>query len=360
MVSPRTAELADRADGRYLNLPVVDVDSRLVGVVDVLKLTYATLEQINSMSDDGSGGPTFNRFWNSFGTGAPGMSDDGASATSGSVRPGAESQADTPTRGGYSGLDDASSDLHPNDSASAIAADANDSAAMFRPADDGTYLFKFETPSGRVHRFQARYDSYETVREVVGIKLLGDPFFQGPTLTGESGESASATHARPAYDEEGRLPMQIFTPPMPSGPAAATPDIEDYSLAYTDDDGDLVLITADSDVHDAVKVARHHGRDRVVLILHGGKTWEDAIRARGGDPHAMHPRRQHRHGPGAAGLGIHDEAHASHGRPGARPPANDTVLGFLPKDMALPAAIGFLGVAVIGAVAAMRFGGVRV
>lgn len=32
--------------GHYLNLPVVEEDGRLVATVDVLKLTYATLEQV--------------------------------------------------------------------------------------------------------------------------------------------------------------------------------------------------------------------------------------------------------------------------------------------------------------------------
>ena len=34
-------------DGHFLNLPVVEEDGTLVGCVDVLKLTYATLEQVN-------------------------------------------------------------------------------------------------------------------------------------------------------------------------------------------------------------------------------------------------------------------------------------------------------------------------
>ena len=37
-----------RIDGHYLNLPVVEEDGRLVAIVDVLKLTYATLEQVLS------------------------------------------------------------------------------------------------------------------------------------------------------------------------------------------------------------------------------------------------------------------------------------------------------------------------
>ena len=34
-------------DGHYLNLPVVEADGRLVAIIDVLKLTYATLEQVS-------------------------------------------------------------------------------------------------------------------------------------------------------------------------------------------------------------------------------------------------------------------------------------------------------------------------
>ena len=37
-------------DGHYLNLPVVESDGRLVAIVDVLKLTYATLEQVGRFS----------------------------------------------------------------------------------------------------------------------------------------------------------------------------------------------------------------------------------------------------------------------------------------------------------------------
>jgi hypothetical protein len=33
-------------DGHYLNLPVVESDGRLVAIIDVLTLTYATLEQV--------------------------------------------------------------------------------------------------------------------------------------------------------------------------------------------------------------------------------------------------------------------------------------------------------------------------
>jgi hypothetical protein len=34
-------------DGHYLNIPVVEADGRLLAIVDVLTLTYATLEQVD-------------------------------------------------------------------------------------------------------------------------------------------------------------------------------------------------------------------------------------------------------------------------------------------------------------------------
>ncbi|ODV85052.1 hypothetical protein CANARDRAFT_28773, partial [[Candida] arabinofermentans NRRL YB-2248] len=66
-------------EGKYLNLPVVDNESNeIIGIVDVLKLTYHTLSQIQSMqminggseSEAGSNneekeGPAWNKFWTS-------------------------------------------------------------------------------------------------------------------------------------------------------------------------------------------------------------------------------------------------------------------------------------------------------
>lgn len=39
-------DLITFAAGHYLNLPVVEPEGKLVAIVDVLKLTYATLEQV--------------------------------------------------------------------------------------------------------------------------------------------------------------------------------------------------------------------------------------------------------------------------------------------------------------------------
>ncbi|SPO23187.1 related to CBS and PB1 domain protein [Ustilago trichophora] len=372
-------------DGRYLNLPVVDVDSRLVGIVDVLKLTYATLEQINSMNDEqagadggAAGGPMWNRFWNSFGQ-SNSIAGDDESAVSGSMRH-SESQFEPPTPSKVgAGIADISSDLHPNDSASAVGHHVNGddgASAIGLPssaaveADDGTYLFKFVTPSGRTHRFQARYDSYETIREIVCIKLGGDPFF----------EPAPASAATVAADGEANGDAQ-------PAPNVEVPDPNDFQLAYTDDEDDVVLITADGDVQDAVKVARKQGRDRVVLLLQGGRGWEDAA-ARSAAASSSSAAAA---ATSAAGLGARKrqqarenaeaqlqsvaeeeekEAHADDDgeeegvkrklkkTSGKASAADEELLfGVLPKDLALPAAIGFLGVAVLAAVAITKSGG---
>jgi len=348
----------------------VDVDSRLVGVVDVLKLTYATLEQINSMNEESGGeggGPMWNRFWNSFGqtgSAAGGGGDDNESAMSGSHRPSEMHEPQTPSK--YNPSADMSSDLHPNDSASAVGGTrANDDAmsgvnypsgiapAAAAEVDDGTYLFKFVTPSGRTHRFQARYDSFETIREIVTIKLESDPFFE---------ELPAPTVAEPAEGEEAA--------PQPPKPSA--PDANDFTLAYTDDEEDVVLITADGDVLDAVQVARKQGRDRVVLLLQGGRGWEEAA-ARVGAPAASttsanltansaSKQRKAREAAEAQLQSVQEEEEREQeAEVGERAPTNakkvsrtnknkeeqEVLFGFLPKDLALPAAIGFLGVAVL-------------
>ncbi|PWZ00569.1 CBS-domain-containing protein [Testicularia cyperi] len=378
-------------DGRYLNLPVVDVDQRLVGVVDVLKLTYATLEQINSMNDEaaggdgGAGGPMWNRFWNSFGQSTSVHGDD-ESAVSGSQRP-SESQFEpqTPSRAG--GIADISSDLHPNDSASAVghmvggddAASAVGHSAAAVEVDDGTYLFKFVTPSGRTHRFQARYDSYETIREIVCVKLGGDPFFEPTPASSHAGAPAynangDGAHAE-ANDEAGAASV--------NGAASEVPDPNDFQLAYTDDEDDVVLITADGDVQDAVKVARKQGRDRVVILLQGGRGWEEAAaRASAASASASAQAARKRQAvresaeaqlqsvaeeeekderDGEEAESVSSAKRSKSKRAPAKAAAGDEELlfGVLPKDLALPAAIGFLGVAVLAAVAITKSGGAQ-
>jgi hypothetical protein len=243
-----------------------------VAIVDVLKLTYATLEQVgrlyvptrtplisfeqmNHMSaeagvttNEAEGGPMWGRFFDSIGGG-----DDTESALSGSHMP-------TDLHNSSFSLSQVQqspqSEVHPNDSASVV----DDSsvleglprkginipsisgAAPSAVADDGTYVFKFRTPSGNTHRFQSRHDNVEHLRDIVAGKLAQDSFF-----------------------------LEF----NPKGADDTIPDPLDFRLTYTDSDGDTVLITSDDDVTDAVKNARNAGVDRVVLTIQGGRGWAD-------------------------------------------------------------------------------------
>ena len=199
-------------------------------------------------ANDSEGGPMWGRFFDSIGH------DDAESALSGSHVP-------TDMRSYPSAINlhqSIHSEVHPDDSASVMDDDAisgldgyprrkglTTSGSAPVPVDDGTYVFKFRTPSGRTHRFQSRHDDVEHLREIVVGKLTTDPFF--------TEYQASEEH------EE-----------------AHRPDPTDFVLSYTDADGDTVLITSDHDVTDAVKIAREAGTDRVVLFVQGGKGWAEA------------------------------------------------------------------------------------
>jgi hypothetical protein len=235
-------------------------------------------------SDVGSNnGPMWGKFFDSLNQGDD--DDDARSAISGShAAPSSSGGAlRTPSRPNQmradsSYMNPASPDIGPGDSASAVggADDASDVGGVKKGAaaaseaaksvlvDDGTYVFKFKTPSGRTHRFQARNDMLDNLREIVTGKLTSDPFFifdePLPPTT-----STTATH------EDDLI--------VSSSPPSARPDPADFTLSYTDDDGDLIHMTSDGDVVDAVKVARAQKSDRVVLYLSGGKVWEDAIKA---------------------------------------------------------------------------------
>ncbi|KIK97668.1 hypothetical protein PAXRUDRAFT_135883 [Paxillus rubicundulus Ve08.2h10] len=318
-------------NGHYLNLPVVEMDGRLVAIVDVLKLTYATLEQMNAMSTEASGenvepegGPMWGRFFDSIGG-----HDDTESVISGSHAPadGHSISAHNLSRLQQSPY----SEVHPNDSASVVD-DEHESvldgyprkkgghllpsitgAASSVPVDDGTYVFKFRTPSGRTHRFQARHDSVENLREIVCGKLATDPFF----ISFE-------------------------------GAADQKPDPTDFLLSYTDADGDTVLITSDSDIADAVKIARTAGSDRVVLFTQGGKLWEEAGADKSEAKAAEAVAAAKEEAKAVEKTEVVSEpvvvvppatAHVS--------PQQELVMG-IPKDLLLPASIGALAVVIIG------------
>lgn len=312
-------------NGHYLNLPVVETDGRLVAIVDVLKLTYATLEQMNAMSTEASGdaegGPMWGRFFDSIGG-----HEDTESVLSGSHH---HTDAHSLSTRNLSYLHQSpNSEVHPNDSASVVDDDsvlegyprkkgdipAITGAASSIPVDDGTYVFKFRTPSGRTHRFQARHDSVEMLREIVYGKLSTDPFF-----TEFSGNSEDK------------------------------PDPTDFTLSYTDADGDTVLMTSDSDIADAVKIARTGGSDRVVLFIQGGKHWIEAGADKSEDGAKAAAEAAEEQLKAMDRTELTPEPAPTPPPPSkvVLPPDQELVLG-IPKDLLLPASIGALAAVILG------------
>jgi len=274
---------------------------------------------MNTMSEEAgdtgeeTGGPMWGRFFDSIGGGETesmisGQPTDMLSSKHGSMR-GIPQLPQSPR-----------SDLHPNDSASVVMEDdgsvldgymtkgAPGSQAAFPSllnVDDGTYVFKFRTPSGRTHRFQSRHDNHEHLREIVSTKLAIDPFFT------------------------------TFAPRDESQPL---PDPGDYQLAYTDADGDVVLITSDGDVSDAVKMARSNGQERVVLFIQGGKGWEDAT--------AEKLEAKSAEAATAAQIDTKAIEQTEIPLPSLPPAPTEDVFG-IPRDMLLPASIGVLAVSIM-------------
>jgi len=276
----------------------------------------------DSLASEKDGGPMWGRFFDSIGH------EDAESLVSGSH--GAPEIRPFPPLHELSHLQQSPhSEVHPNDSASVM---DDDQASVLEeysrqkgmtasilgvlPADDGTYVFKFRTPSGRTHRFQARHDDVEHLREIVSGKLATDPFFT---------EWQSTDH----HD--------------------IRPDAIDFHLSYTDADGDTVLVTSDSDVSDAVRIARKAGTDRVVLFVQGGKGWVEAgaDKAEAKAVEAITASQEEVKEVEKAEANASTEAPAYQLPPPAPIPLQEDVFG-IPKDLLLPASIGALAAVIIG------------
>ncbi|RKF61954.1 Meiotically up-regulated gene 70 protein [Erysiphe neolycopersici] len=228
------AALRKMHDGHYLNLPVMNATGEIVGMVDVLKLTYATLEQINSMSNGDSEGPAWNRFWLSIDNDADSlMSGDGSHHTSG-IR----SRLMSPelSRGLERTVDPS---IAPGDSASHTGPASRSQSVVTpspnTPIEEIPFPFKFKAPSGRVHRIK--------VAPAQGISEIFT------AVISKLGTEIESVGGAPSY-QNGKL--------SDSG----------FALSYLDDDGDTVSITTDHDLHEAIMLARQNHRDKVDLFVH--------------------------------------------------------------------------------------------
>jgi hypothetical protein len=222
-------------DGHYLNLPVIDHTQEIVGMVDVLKLTYATLEQINTMSNTDSEGPAWNKFWLS-------LDHETESMVSGD---GSHAHSHHPTNLGSRMMspdhsrDRIADSVAPGDSASHVGVESPTSMhapELPEPSPaDVPFTFKFKAPSGRVHRLQVTASD--------GIALFVS------NVAAKLGAEADGMGGIPDVDD-----------------GAVGPD--GFALGYLDDEGDTVAITTDNDLVEAIVLARQGGRDKVDLFVH--------------------------------------------------------------------------------------------
>lgn len=204
----------------------------IVGMVDVLKLTYATLEQINTMGTGADNeGPAWNKFWLSLDHETESMvSGDGSHHHTHHTR-----SVMSPDMS----RDRINDSVAPGDSASHAGVDSPPHSAVAPitpelPPSEIPFAFKFKAPSGRVHRLQvtAAHGMEEFVANVAA-KL---------------GAEVETIGGAPAV-EDGLL----------SG---------GFALSYLDDEGDSVSITTDQDLLEAILLARHGHREKVDLFVH--------------------------------------------------------------------------------------------
>ncbi|KAJ4986851.1 ribosomal protein subunit s4 [Stagonosporopsis vannaccii] len=229
------AALRKMHDGHYLNLPVMSDAGEIVGMVDVLKLTYATLDQINNINTGDSEGPAWNKFWLSLdndtesmmsGEGSsrmPGTPQDARSMMSHNDRPHMMDRGD-------SVLPNESASHHGESPPPSIVASAHPTAV-----EDTPFPFKFKAPSGRVHRLQVTASAgIEDFVAHVASKLGSEVDSIGGTPTFTNGTISKAG----------------------------------FALSYLDNEGDTVSITTYDDLVEAISLSRLAHREKVDLFVH--------------------------------------------------------------------------------------------
>ncbi|KAG6864765.1 hypothetical protein C0991_007291, partial [Blastosporella zonata] len=263
-------------DTQRSNIPILENDDRLLAVVNILSLAEASQEQIKAANQDiilpeatAESRPMLGRFLESIRSNTPKAdSSEPFSPTEDlllspqSETSNTDSLAIADELSGMSMSMPSLTDIStPPTSAPPSLADAQSPREIFRDfqispktlfspllspslpdAGTYTYAFKFRAPSGMTHRVQARADDYKGLRDLVVSKLTTDPLFTTSTSTNVADPSLR-------------------------------PDPHDFHMLYTDDEGDDVAITDDSDVHHAVAASKKEGTDRVMLTIRGGSAW---------------------------------------------------------------------------------------
>ncbi|OAL45989.1 CBS-domain-containing protein [Pyrenochaeta sp. DS3sAY3a] len=305
-------------DGHYLNLPVMSDAGEIVGMVDVLKLTYATLDQINNISTTDSEGPAWNKFWLSLDNETESM----MSGEGGSRIPGTPDHRSMMSHEHRHGVLERGDSVLPNESASHHGDSPPQSAvASIPPAalEDLPFSFKFKAPSGRVHRLQVTASAgIEELISNVASKLGAEVESLGGTPTFEDGQISKAG----------------------------------FALSYLDNEGDTVSITTNHDLIEAISLSRLAHREKVDLFVHDpekpplvAEVNPQPALARPVTPpeSVLRERKQYFDD---------DEEEESHSRSKSRGQGvpfgqQPEIIAGVPNDLLLPGAIGVLAVVIV-------------
>ncbi|KAM5443707.1 hypothetical protein MferCBS31731_000950 [Microsporum ferrugineum] len=315
------AALRKMHDGHYLNLPVMNEAGEIVGMVDVLKLTYATLEQINTIQTNESEGPAWNKFWLS-------MDNESDSVVSGSQPSHMHHRSLlSPDHRGHT-VDS----VLPNDSAShhggeeVPASELQERQAAEEKADP-SFPFKFKAPSGRVHRLHV--DPTAGIAELVR------------NVSAKLGAEVDAIGGQAVVDD-GKLSNTGF------------------AMSYVDSESDTVSITADQDLVDAISIARKANRDKVDLFVHS----PDSTPVITKEPEPVAAAKAVSPPESVTVAAEEDNAHreefTTNSKPAAQPlvqPSTDQqLINGIPNELILPGAIVTLAAVIVGVFVLSRAG----
>ncbi|KAI9268790.1 hypothetical protein BY458DRAFT_436778 [Sporodiniella umbellata] len=213
--------------GHYLNLPVIGNDS-IIGMVDVLKLTYVTLEQINSIQGNSEeGGVNVTRFWESFGTASDAIDNKSQLSETAQqylappdfISP----QASTSTK--------SLSDTYQNEHLSVTNTNVDHSIlSSTLPTSNDSFTFKYSLKGDKIHRTVSQ-PIYKELLETIRLKLSNE-------------EIEDAT--------------------------------EWLLLSYLDDENDEVSISCDQDVIDAISQAVRKEQSNVKLLVQDNRKSNDS------------------------------------------------------------------------------------
>lgn len=281
------------------------------------------------MGTGDSEGPAWNKFWLSLDNDTESVVSDSTRHTIGSRPHGGPS---SPVAGHMSSMMGRgmsmergdSSVLFPTDSASHHGGDSPPGSVLM-PSNsnplDIPFPFKFKAPSGRIHRVQ--------VAPSGGLgELLG-------AVVEKLGHEVAQVGGEPTFGPDGKIEEQGF------------------AMSYIDNEGDIVSVTSDRDLVDAVDMARQGGRSTVDLYVHDPDQPAVATAADPrSDPVRVPRRGGHKH---------HDSEESDDDRPTvvrrktqptpAPPPA---LIPGIPNDLILPGAIVTLAVVIVAVFAMSR------